>query len=48
LIAKTELVVGDVKTKNILIDGIARINSDLEIEMRYLNAKIKSNIKSII
>ena len=47
LVAKTELVVGDVKTKNILIDGIARINSDLEIEMRYLNAKSRATLSPL-
>lgn len=47
LLAKTELVVGDVKTKNILIDGIARINSDLEIEMRYLNAKSRATLSPL-
>ena len=47
LVAKTELVVGDVKTKNILIDGIARINSDLEIKMRYLNAKSRATLSPL-
>lgn len=47
LVAKTEFVVGDVKTKNILIDGIARINSDLEIEMRYLNAKSRATLSPL-
>ena len=47
LLAKTELVVGDVKTKNILIDGIARINSDLEIDMRYLNAKSRATLSPL-
>lgn len=47
LVAKTELVVGDVKTKNILIDGIARINSDLEIEMKYSNTKIRATLSPL-
>ena len=47
LLAKTELVVGDVKTKNILIDGIARINSDLEIEMKYSNTKTRATLSPL-
>ena len=47
LVAKTELVVGDVKTKNILIDGIARINSDLEIEMKYSNTKTRATLSPL-
>lgn len=47
LVAKTELVVGDTKTKNILIDGIAKINSDLEIEMKYLNTKSRATLSPL-
>ena len=47
LVARTELVVGDVKTKNILIEGIAKINSDLEIEMRYLKLKSRATLSPL-
>ena len=47
LVAKTELAVGDVKAKNILIDGIAKINSDLEIEMEYSNTKIRATLSPL-
>jgi hypothetical protein len=47
LVAKTDLVVGNVKTKNILIDGIAKINSDLEIEMKYTNTKSRATLSPL-
>lgn len=47
LVARAELVVGDVRTNNILIDGIARINSDLEIEMRYLKSKSRATLSPL-